>query len=193
MYELPTSITIDGRDFAITNKGDFRMVLDCFATLEDSELSRQERLIACLLIFYQDINEYEDLNSIPDLQEAVNKMYLFFNCNQQQVGAHTNYKLIDWENDAQIIMSAINKVAGKEVRLEEYVHWWTFMGYYCAVGESALSTIVSIRSKIAKGVKLEKYEQKFRQENPQYFTWDARTIEQKEADELVKNIWNSGG
>lgn len=66
------------------------------------------------------------------------------------------------------------------------------MGYFNAVGESALSTVVSIRSKIAKGKKLEKYEQEFRKENPQYFTWDMRTLKQKEEDELLNQLWNKG-
>lgn len=193
MYELPTTLSIGGQDFAITDKGNFRMVLDCFVALEDSELSKQERLIACLLIFYEDMNEYEDLAKFPDLQDAVTQMYLFFNCGQQQVGARSDYKLIDWEGDSQLIAAAINNVAKTEIRTEPYIHWWTFMGYYLSVGESALATVVSIRGKIAKGVKLEKHEQKFRRDNPQYFAWDPRTVDQKEADELAKNLWNNGG
>ena len=100
-------------------------------------------------------------------------MFDFFNCGRSQsIGKKMNHKLIDWEQDSQIICSAINKVANKEVRAEPYIHWWTFMGYYSAVGESLLSTIVSIRDKIVRGKKLEKHERIFRQENPEYFIWN---------------------
>ena len=66
------------------------------------------------------------------------------------------------------------------------------MGYYMGVGECALSTIVSIRTKKAKGKKLEKYESQFVRENPQYF-WNMQTAEQRELDAEIRRLWNSGG
>ena len=54
MYELPTTITINDKVYAIREQGDFRMVLDCFQVLNDVELSETERLLACLLIFFED-------------------------------------------------------------------------------------------------------------------------------------------
>ena len=193
MYEIPTKIIIEGTEFQIRNGGDYRMVLDCFNALQDAELSKQERLFASLIIFYQDINSLEDISKFPDLSEAVSKMYEFFNCGQMQsVGKNVNYKLIDWEQDSQLICSAVNAVANKEVRAEKYIHWWTFMGYYSAIGESLLSTIIRIRDKLIKGEKLEKYERKFQMNNPEYFVWNAKGVEDNEADELVKQLWNSG-
>ena len=192
MYELPTTVEINGQVYAIRNRGDYRMVLDCFAVLNDVELSEQERIFAFLIIFYEDFNDLESVLSVneEDLQSLVDKAFLFFNCGQEHIAGETNYKTIDWEQDAQLISSAVNKVAGKEVRAETYLHWWTFMGYFNAVGESALSTVVGIRSKIIKGKKLEKYESDFRRENPQYFNWDRRTLKQKEDDELLNQLWN---
>ena len=66
------------------------------------------------------------------------------------------------------------------------------MGYYSAIGKCPLSTILNIRDKIVKGKKLEKEERTFRQENPQYFVWNKNTVEEEEADRLVKELWNSG-
>lgn len=168
------------------------MVLDCFKVLNDVELSDNERILACLLIFYEDFNEIEDVLSLDgdDIKLLIDNAFSFFNCGSQHSQGETNYKTIDWENDSQLISSAVNKVAGKEIRAEQYLHWWTFMGYFNAVGESALSTVVGIRSKIVKGKKLEKYEQEFRNANPQYFIWDKRTLQQKEDDELLNQIWN---
>ena len=192
MYELPTTVTINETAYAIRNRGDYRMVLDCFQVLNDIELSETERIIAFLIIFYEDFNDVESVLSLDEdtMSELIDNAFSFFNCGQKNAPAETNYKTIDWEGDAQLISSAVNNVAGREIRAESYLHWWTFMGYFNAVGESALSTVVGIRSKIAKGKKLEKYEQEFRSENPQYFNWDMRTLKQKEEDELLNQLWN---
>ena len=192
MYELPTTVIINDTIYAIRNRGDYRMVLDCFQVLNDVELSEDERILACLIIFYEDFNDVESVLSVgaDTIADLLDNAFSFFNCGQKNAPAETNYKTIDWEQDAQLISSAVNNVAGREIRAESYLHWWTFMGYFNAVGESALSTVVCIRSKIAKGKKLEKYEQEFRKDNPQYFNWDMRTLKQKEEDELLNQLWN---
>lgn len=194
MYELPTTVTVNDTIYTIQNNGDYRMVLDCFQVLNDVTLTENERILACLLIFYEDFNKIEDVLSLGNdvLKSLIDNAFLFFNCGQTHTSGETNYKTLDWEQDAQLISSAVNKVAGKEIRAEQYLHWWTFMGYFNAIGESALATVVGIRSKIAKGKKLEKYENEFRRDNPQYFNIDLRTLKQKEEDELINQIWNKG-
>lgn len=194
MFEIPTSIQIGEQQLNIRNKGDYRMVLDCFAALNDVELDKKERVYCALIIFYEEFNDLEDLMKCTFLNEAVKKMYWFFNCGDERgVGANKHRKLIDWEGDAQLIASAVNKVANIEIRSAEYIHWWTFMGYYLAIGESPLATIVGIRSKIMEGKKLEKYENKFKNDNPQYFIWDNKSIEEKELEDEIMSVWNSGG
>ena len=191
-YELPTSLQIGEQSFAIRNDGDFRMVIDCFSCLEDEELTKEERIIGSLCIFYKDINCMDDLSNFEDVNDAVKQMFWFFNCGDASMDkGSSNHVLVDWNNDSQIICAAVNKVAGKEVRTEQYIHWWTFMGYYMGIGESLFSTVISIRSKMMKGEKLEKYESKFKRENPQYFVWNSKTVEQKEADAWVKSVWNA--
>lgn len=192
MYNIPTSIDIDGRKYRIRNDGDYRVILDCFQALADIELTAQERLLAALIIFYQDFNTIEDIDS-NDVEKLVSEMYNFFNCGSETVGTQSSKKLIDWKQDEQLICSAINKVANKEIRLEPYIHWWTFMGYFTAIGESPISTIIHIRDKIVRGKSLEKHEREYRFHNPQYFTWNSKTVEENEADKLVREIWDSGG
>ena len=193
MFELPTSIQIDGQSYNIRNKGDYRTIIDCFSALQDVELSKTERVYASLIIFYEDVNDIEDIALLfgDNITEAVEKMYSFFNCNQPQEDTLTShYNLVDWDKDSMIISSAVNQVAGKEIRSEEYIHWWTFMGYYIAVKDSLLNTVICIRYKMAKGKSLEKHERRFVAENPQYFQIDVRSTEEKENDMYIKNIWN---
>lgn len=192
MFELPICIEAGEQSYAIRNKGDFRIVLGCFNALNDTELPKEDRLIAALIIFYEDFEEPEDVLNCEDLESLVKQMYNFFNCGQPDgVGNKVRHNLVDWEKDEQIICSAVNNVAKKEIRLEEYVHWWTFMGYYLAIGESPMSTIISIRNKIVEGKKLEKYEEEFRRDNPQYFNWKSQTVEEKEATDRIMEMWNS--
>lgn len=193
MFEIPTSIFINDIELKIRNRGDYRMVLDCFAALNDIELEKEERVYCALIIFYEDFNSLEDLMHFTRLNEAVTKMYWFFNCGDDRgIGAVKHYKLIDWDGDSQLIASAINRVANTEIRLAEYVHWWTFMGYYLAIGESPLATVVGIRSKLSEGKKLEKYETKFKNDNPQYFIWNNKSVEDREMEESIMSLWNSG-
>lgn len=68
MYTIPTAINIDGMEYKIRNDGDFRVILDCFRALEDIELDAKERLLACLIIFYADLNSIEDVENVPNLK-----------------------------------------------------------------------------------------------------------------------------
>lgn len=193
MYELPTSIFVGDKKFQIREAGDFRVVLDCFSALGDTEMGEDFRVLASLIMFYDNFTEdnIADLSE-EEMTELIKEMYKFFNCGQQDDNNIPSPKLIDWEQDSQMIMAAVNNVAGKEVRLEKYIHWWTFVGYYMSIGESVLATVVSIRNKILKGEKLEKWEKKFRTENPHYFNWNSKSIEEQELDALMYDLWNSG-
>ena len=193
MYELPVSVTVNDTEYKIRNAGDFRMVLDCFSALNDIEMGEDFRILASLIIFYEDFDEVEDFErlSTDELEQLASEMMLFFNCGQPEDDKAETLKLIDWDGDSVMIMAAINNVAGKEIRTESYVHWWTFVGYYMSIGESVLSTVVSIRDKIVKGKKLDKWEKEFKAEHSKYFEWNRKSTEERELDNLVNELWNS--
>ena len=194
MYILPTKVNVDGLEFNIRERGDFRMVLDCFKALQDVELSEDYRVLASLLIFYNEFNDVEDLREYePQLNDLVKEMYRFINGGEDNTpGAERDVSLIDWEQDSQIVCAAVNTVANQEIRSVEYLHWWTFLGYYMSVGQSVLSTVVSIRDKIAHHKKLEDWEKKFKNDNPKYFVW-RQTAQEQDLNNLVRDIWNKGG
>lgn len=192
MYGLPTSIIVDDREYAITNNGDFRMMLDCIEALRDDEMSEDYRVLASLLIFYNEFNSVEEILQLDDIADLVKEMYKFINLGELDTQKSSqDYMLIDWELDSQMICSGINNVIHQEIRSLDYVHWWTFVGYFMAIGESTLSTVVSIRNKICKHKKLEKWEREFQKENPQYFNWKSQNVEAREADRIVREMWNS--
>lgn len=193
MYELPTTVDIDGNVFHIRRKGDFRVILDCFAALQDDELDKEYKILTAIIIFYEEFNSPEDTNKYGEFLEKLTlEMFKFINCGQDnQRGAESEISLINWEGDSQIICAAVNNVAKQEVRILEYLHWWTFLGYYMSVGQSVLSTVVSIRDKVYRGKKLDKWEQDFKKENPQFFVRKQPTIE-REFEEELRNLWNGG-
>ena len=193
-YELPTSVMLNNTAHAIRRNGDFRMVLDCFKLLQDVELSEYERILACLVVFYEELDGIESIYQLGDLEEATKQMFSFFNCNQESVGIKTQGKVVDWAQDSMMIISAINNVAGKEIRAEEYVHWWTFVGYYMAVGECALTMVINIRLKLQKGKKLEKYEREYVDDNPELFMRkDEFTPDEEDFFEEIRANWHKGG
>lgn len=193
MYTIPISVVIDNVEYGIRNNGDYRVILDCFSALQDVDLTEQERVFASLIIFYQDLNNLEDVLIQTNLVERVSEMYKFFNCGDTDtIGTKVPYKLIDWEQDSQLISSAINAVANTEIRSSPYIHWWTFMGYFSAIGKSLLSNVITIREKLLKGKKLEKYEREFKRDNPKYFVWNSKSVDDAEADKLLQELWNNG-
>lgn len=194
MYRLPTKVTAGGLEFNIRERGDFRMVLDCFKALQDEELSEDYRVLASLLIFYNELNDFEDIREYePHLNTLVKEMFRFINGGEENSpGAERDVSLVDWERDSQLVCAAINNVANQEIRAVEHLHWWTFLGYYMSIGQSVLSTVVSIRDKIAHHKKLEDWEKKFKNDNPKYFV-RRQTAQEQDLNNLVRDIWNKGG
>ena len=188
MYELPNSVIVNGRKFAIRGKADYRVILDVIAACQDTELEMYEQTITALTIFYEGINDYDDVFTVfSDISAAVTAMTDLISMEKEEIGYRVNHKLIDWQQDEYLIVSAVNNAAHTEIRAIPYMHWWTFISHYMAIGECALSTIVGIRDKIARGKKLEKHEQEFRRQNPQYFRWKT---EERQAQNLFDELWN---
>lgn len=170
-YDLPTSLTIG--EVAYPIRYGWRAVLDVLAACSDPELDEQSKAYCMLRIMFPTLEEIP-----PDrLQEACEKVCEFIDCGQINDGK-TKPKMIDWEQDAPIIVPEINKVAGREVRMDTNIHWWTFFGWFMGIGDGLLASVLHIRSKKSKGKKLEKWEQEFYQANKAIV--DFRTPETEE-------------
>lgn len=153
-YDLPTSLIIGEVEYRI--RYNWRAILDILCACADPELDEQTRALCLLQIFYP------DLDKIPAdrLEEACNKACEFIDCGQKNDGK-PKPKMIDWTQDSPIIIPEINKVAGKEVRTDPNIHWWTFFGWFMGIGEGLLASVLHVRGKKARHKKLEKWEQEF--------------------------------
>ena len=154
-YKLPVSAEICGKTYKIREKADYRQILDVISIMNDTEISGKERAYLSLLYFYEEMPE--------DCETALRYMLWFISCGNEEQGDET--PSMSWEKDFDLIVNAINKCGFSDVRAVEYMHWWTFAGKYMEIGESVFSSIVSIRQKIQKGEKLEKWEQDFYRKN----------------------------
>lgn len=175
-YELPTSLNING--VAYTIRTDFRAIIDILIAMNDPDLDQQAKTFIMLQILY------EEWQNIPfeDLTEACQKACEFIDCGQTDDAPNRpKPRLMDWEQDGDMIVPAVNKVAGKEIRAVPYMHWWTFFGYFMESGECLFNTVVGIRSKKAKGEKLDKWEKKFYQENKNIIDIKTRLSEEEQA------------
>lgn len=157
VWSLPKTAVIGGTEYTINT--DFRDILEIMGYLTDQKRPEYLRWQIAIGLFYD--------GTIPEAnqREAMEYMAEFISYGESE--SQPGPKLMDWQQDAQIILGDVNKVAGKEVRGESYLHWWTFLSYFYAIGEGQLSTIVSIRSKKASGKKLEKWEEEFYRKNRQ--------------------------
>ena len=155
---LVKSVEIDGVECEIFT--DFRDILEIFQIMNDPDLLDGEKFILSLDYFYKT----DDYKINQEL--AFKIMCEFLTMGNTEPYTKPNQKpLFDWEQDFNIIVAPVNKIIGEDVRGISYLHWWTFLSAFMEVGECTFSTFVRIRSKINKGIKLDKEEEKIFKEN----------------------------
>lgn len=154
-WTLPQTAEIGGIVYQLNT--DFRDVLEIIGHLNNPDNPEVLRWRIAIALFYE--------GEIPSENEREAMEYLASFISYGEKEEKPGPRLIDWEQDAQAIVADVNKVAGIEIRSVPYLHWWTFLSYFRAIGEGQLSTIVSIRNKLCRGKKLEKWEQEFYREN----------------------------
>ena len=156
--ELPYSLTVDGVEYPINT--DFRDVFDIFTAFNAPDLSPSNKQFAMLEILYGD--------DIPQNANEAAKQAVWFLDGGDVIKSETPPpKTMDYEQDAPLLFSAINRVAGYELRDPKIeTHWFTFLAFAAEISQdSPISNIVHIRHKYAKGEKLEKHEWKYYREN----------------------------
>lgn len=179
---LPTQLLVDGQMYDI--RTDYRDCLLIFEAFNDPEMSEQEKQIAMIEILYKEV---------PDnLQEAAKQAVWFLDCgNELDSDGPSEKALYDWNQDEQMIFSAVNKVAGHEVRMDEYMHFWTFISLFHGIGESLFSIVVSIRDKKNHGKKLDKVEQEFYRKNKALIDLRKKlTKEEKEEQDRINAMYS---
>lgn len=181
-WDFPTSLNIGGVDYEI--RTDYRAVLDLFTALSDPELTDEDEQVTAYMqnrVIMEIMFPQCDDIPLEHMQEALEKVTEFIDMGISD--DRKKPKTMDWEQDAPILIPAINRVLNCEIRAQKYIHWWTFLGAYMEIGESLFSNIVHIRQKKASGKKLEKWEQDFYNDNKSLIDFkqkDKRSTEEKD-------------
>lgn len=183
-YTLPKSAVINGETIAI--RSDFRPILDICVALQDDELTDRDKAFVVLKIFYE--------RFIPFSEEALNYAFWFINGGAGGEGdgqAQSQQKLLDWQQDFPLIISAVNKVAGCELRALDYVHWWTFLGYFQEIDDCLFARVVAYREKRARGKKMDDTDKDFYKRFKHLINF--KTSDRLEPSDLLKRILGQGG
>lgn len=181
--ELPRELIVNGHARPI--RPEYTAALTIFQAMADPELSEREKGIVMLDCLYVDFAQL----TAEDIEEAMRQAVWFLDGGglEESKAGGPGRRVFDWEQDERIIFSAINKVAGYEVRNQENLHWWTFLGYFYEIGDGLFSQVLSIRQKKAKGKKLEKWEQEFYRNNRQLCDLRKRYTAEEQAE---IDYWN---
>lgn len=182
MWDLPIAVEINGKNHPIRNKCDYRVVLDVICALNDNELTDEEKVKCALFIFYEDISQIDDFDT------AIKEMFRIINGGEEQEeNQEQKPQLMDWEHDFPVLVAPINRVLGFEIRSVVYLHWMSLLSAYMEIGECTFSTIVSIRSKRAKGKKLDTWEQEYIREHRKMVELPRRLT--AEEQEFLDSDW----
>lgn len=170
-WTLPQTAEIGGTVYKINT--DYRDILEIMRYLSDADTQELLRWRIAIALFYE--------GDVPleHMQEAMNYLAEFISYGEKD-DKRPAPKLLDWDQDAQAIIADVNKVSGTEIRNLEYLHWWSFLSYFYAIGEGQLSTLVSIRDKLVRGKKLESWEQDYYRKNQSKIDFKNRYTQAEE-------------
>lgn len=154
LWSLPRQAEFGGEIYSL--HADFRDILEILGWLDREELPPAIRWRVAMGLFYEP--------ELAPAHYAQGAAYLadFIRAGEED---RPGPKLLDWEQDAPAIISDINRVAGREIRDVPFVHWWTFLAWFAAIGQGQLSTLICIRDKRRRGKKLEAWEEEFYRQN----------------------------
>lgn len=188
VWDLPTKLNVNGTDYNI--RTDYRVVLDIINALSDPDLEAIEKWLACLMILYVDFDKMPQSDYIEACKQA--KIFIDMGIDKEE-SKKLRPRVMDWEQDAQLIIPAVNRTLNTEVRAVEYLHWWSFLSGYMEIGESTYTHILNIRTKKAKNKPLEKWEQEFARENPELVNLKRRlSQEELEEEKALEELFGHG-
>lgn len=160
IYNLPFTIEVDGVEYAIRKKCDYRIVLGVIDILTSAELSENEKIRFAIELFFE--KPYE----ITDISKAMSEMFKIIDMDDKQLDRNKDFGItkpvMDWKHDFMLIAPPVSRILGYSVRNpDNYTHWYDFVGAYMEIGKCLFNDIVAIRQKIQRGKQLDKNEKEF--------------------------------
>ena len=179
----PIYAEIDGKRYAIRNKGFWFDIYRCICALNDDELSDNDKWYCAFRIFFPCHNELteEELKQYPkdvlfgenidDFDSAIKYISWFIDCGestnddiQKHTAPNTGVE-ISFFQDMDLLVNSLNNAKDRDIRLT-YEHWWTFVGDCSSHQPTGLyKSVLETRYKLQHNEKLDEFDRKFLADN----------------------------
>lgn len=185
--KLPHHVIIDGVKYSINH--DFRTSIKFELLIQESELSKKDKIIKILNLYYNDIPK--------NINKAIDKILWFYLCGKDTGEKSTNneetqslgitQRAYSFSYDKDYIFSAFYQIYGIDLSKTD-MHWWKFKALFKGLTDDCLFSkimyyrTVEINSKMSKD-----YQQRLRKLKELY-ALPLTKSEQKYLDELEKAL-----
>lgn len=116
---------------------DYRIGVQIQLCLSDPDLTDGEKTAAAMGLLYG--------RGVPDFETAVAGLSWFMNCGEEPKGGDSEPELFSFEHDAARIVSAFQKVFGRDISREK-LHWFAFVPMLGDLSDTAFTSVIQIRS-----------------------------------------------
>lgn len=164
---------------------DFRIGILFETMMKDPLLSKEDKLILAINLFYKNpiqINDYE---------KAIEDILWFYCCGKEEKDKKNNKSnsadkkeyIYDYEYDDGYIYSAFLQQYGIDLQEIDYLHWWKFKSMFNSLNkDTKIVEIMGYRALNLKNIKDKKEKKRYSDLKEMYELPDMRTAEQKEKD-----------
>lgn len=128
---LPRIVFIDGRKYKINS--DFRISIKFELLMQNKDLSKNEKLIKALKLYYPIIPK--------NINMAIEKIIYFYKAGKEDkevkgIGNKVNNIIYSFEYDDDYIYSAFLSQYGIDLNSIKYLHWWKFKALFKSLNNS---------------------------------------------------------
>ena len=162
---------------------DFRISILFELLMQDKTVSKKEKILQSLQLYYPDLDKIKDFN------KAIQDMLWFYRCGKELANSkennnvERNKQIYSYEFDDDKIYSAFMEQYNIDLQDIEYLHWWKFKALFNALSENTqFVKIMGYRAMNVNEIKDKKMKKQYRKLQKMYALPDMRTEEEKEYD-----------
>lgn len=167
---------------------DFRISILFELLMQDREISKKEKIIQSLQLYYPNFLQ------IKDYEKAIDNMLWFYSCGKELANSKKTTKrkqkqIYNYEFDAEYIYSAFMQQYRIDLQDIEYLHWWKFKALFDGLMENTqFVKIMGYRALDITKIKDKKEKKRYKELQEIYKLPDMRTEEEKEED-FAEALW----
>ena len=171
-------------------KTSFKQGIKFELLMQDREVSKEERVMLALNIFYKDLKE---ITSAEEIEKRIEDIIWFYKCGKDEETSHEKGKnkqkqIYSYEFDDGRIYSAFIQQYNIDLQKED-LHWWQFKSLFeNLTEETQMVQIMSYRAMDISKIKDKKEKKKYKELQELYKLPDMRSEEEKEND-FADALW----